>query len=131
MYEEANKSELLKGKEIEIIELPIDQEFWKPFDKDTSKNLLNIASDKKVIAFGAENFLKNTRKGFNILVEVIKRLKKEKKFEFETIIFGETKNLNQFENLSFKSVPLKGIAASRELPWPRSKTKKIENFRKK
>lgn len=101
MYEKAIQSEIFKGKEIKIIELPINQEFWKPFDKVVSKKFFNIDSNKKVILFGADNFLSNRRKGFKIFLEIIKYLKKTNKFEFEVILFGETKNLDQFKHLNF------------------------------
>lgn len=104
MYEKVNQSELFKGKEIKIIALPIDQEFWKPFDKDVCKKFLNINPKKKTIVFGADNFLNNNRKGFETFVEIIKYLKRKKQFEFETILFGETKSLDQFKNLNFKNM---------------------------
>jgi glycosyltransferase involved in cell wall biosynthesis len=101
MYDKVNQSDLFNKKEIKIIELPIDQEFWKPLDKNISKKFLNIDSTKKVIVFGADNFLNNNRKGFSLFIEIIKYLKKTNKFEFEVILFGETKNLDQFKHMNF------------------------------
>ena len=42
MHEKVSKSRLFKDKKIEIIPLPIDQNFWKPVNKYHARELLEI-----------------------------------------------------------------------------------------
>ena len=104
MHEKVSKSRLFKDKKIEIIPLPIDQNFWKPVNKYHARELLEIDEKQKLIIFGADNFLTNKRKGFDLLIKSISLLKKEKKFNFKVLTFGETRNLDQFKSLDIKNL---------------------------
>ena len=104
MHEKVNKSRLFKDKKIEIIPLPIDQKFWKPVNKYHARELLGIDEKQKLIIFGADNFLTNKRKGFDLLIKSISLLKKENKFNFKVLTFGETRNLDQFKSLDIKNL---------------------------
>ena len=73
MFNRAKKSELLKNKNIKEIPLTLDHNFWKPVNAKYSKGFFGVNEDKKVIVFGAENFLKNQRKGFECFLNVIKK----------------------------------------------------------
>ncbi len=104
MYEKAKKSQLFKNKKMKIIPLPIDQNFWKPVNRDHAKKFLGINKGQKIIVFGADNFLKNKRKGFNFLVKAVSQLKKENIFDYKVFTFGETKNLNELKSLNIENL---------------------------
>ena len=104
MYNKVKQSKLFCDKKIKIISLPIDQLFWKPVERNWAKNFFNIKKNEKLIIFGADNFIKNKRKGFNLFLEAIKILKKQKKIKYKILTFGETKNLKEFSNLNIKNL---------------------------
>jgi len=104
MYEKAKKSQLFKNKKMKIIPLPIDQNFWKPVNRYHAKEFLGINKNQKIIVFGADNFLKNKRKGFEFLVKAVDILKKENKFDYKVLTFGETKNLNKLKSLNIENL---------------------------
>ena len=104
MYNKVTQSKLFCDKKIKIISLPIDQLFWKPVERNWAKNFFNIKKNEKLIIFGADNFIKNKRKGFNLFLEAIKILKKQKKIKYKILTFGETKNLKEFSNLNIKNL---------------------------
>ena len=71
----ANKvkeSYLFNKFEIHTIPPCIDTKKWKNINKDTSRNLLGFGIDEKVIIFSAANGTSDKRKGFDILLEVLK-----------------------------------------------------------
>ena len=104
MYNKVKLSKLFKDKEIKVIPLPIDQNFWKPVDKKLTKDFFNIKDNEKIIVYGADNFIKNKRKGFEIFIEAIKRLKNKNSFNFRVITFGETKSLSNYEYLKIENL---------------------------
>ena len=104
MYNKVIQSKLFCDKKIKIISLPIDQLFWKPVERNWAKNFFNIKKNEKLIIFGADNFIKNKRKGFNLFLEAIKILKKQKKIKYKILTFGETKNLKEFSNLNIENL---------------------------
>ncbi len=104
MYNKVKVSKLFKDKKIKLIALPIDQDFWKPLDKKFAKNFFNFNKNEKIIVYGADNFIANKRKGFDILIDAIKDLKNENKFNFRVLTFGETKNLDNFKHLNIENL---------------------------
>ena len=104
MYNKVKVSKLFKDKKIKLIALPIDQDFWKPLDKKFAKNFFNFNENEKIIVYGADNFIANKRKGFDILIDAIKDLKNENKFNFRVLTFGETKNLDNFKHLNIENL---------------------------
>ena len=104
MYNKVKQSKLFCDKKIKIISLPIDQLFWKPVERNWAKNFFNIKKNEKLIIFGADNFIQNKRKGFNLFLKAIKILKKQKKIKYKILTFGETKNLKEFSNLNIKNL---------------------------
>ena len=84
--------------------MPINQNFWKPVDKKFSKNFFNLDENEKIIVYGADNFIENKRKGFDILIVSIKMLKNENKFKFKVLTFGETKKLDNFKFLNIENL---------------------------
>ncbi|MBB4035069.1 glycosyltransferase involved in cell wall biosynthesis [Dysgonomonas hofstadii] len=68
----AEKSELLKGNPITVIQNGIDSDIFKQFDKKEARELLGLPLDKRIILFGAEALLVK-RKGMDLLLEAINR----------------------------------------------------------
>jgi glycosyltransferase involved in cell wall biosynthesis len=100
MLEKAKKSKLLENKNIEEIPLTLDKNFWKPVDDKFSKNFFGIKDEEKVIVFGAENYLKNPRKGFDYFIKAIEKIESKKLCKYKVLLFGTNeksnlKNLNQ------------------------------------
>lgn len=75
----ARESKLMNQWPVYVIPNPIDTEFWKPADKQISRELLNLPQDKKLILFGAFGGTKDKRKGFDLLLDALSALKMEKK----------------------------------------------------
>lgn len=87
LLEKAKESYLLKGKEIEKINVPININEWKPLDKDYAKKILDLDPSKKIILFGAIDGHINFRKGFDLLMKSISRL--NNKNDIQLLTFGK------------------------------------------
>ncbi len=98
---EASRSELLKGKQVEVIPTPLDSGKYKPIDKKEAREKLKLDSKKKIILFGAMN-VNDERKGFRYLIEALNILKTSSgNLEIELAVFGK---LNE---IVIKKVPYK------------------------
>jgi len=87
MKKNTKKSFLFKDKKICEIPLPIDTDNWcYSINNKHEKKILKIDQDKKIIAFGSDNYLKTERKGLKFFLNLVERLSKNK---FQFIIFGE------------------------------------------
>jgi glycosyltransferase involved in cell wall biosynthesis len=96
--------ESLIFKDCHLKELPLllDQKFWSPLNEiEISKKILNLPLEKKIITFGSDNYLGNERKGFNYIIEVLKKYKDNQEIEF--VIFGED-NFNKLNNYLKKKI---------------------------
>ena len=83
----ARQSYLFKDKSIKQIPLILDSNFWKPVNKKFSKEFFEIHESEKLLVFGADNFIKNERKGFNFLNSLIMKLKENNNLKL--LLFGE------------------------------------------
>ena len=83
----ARQSYLFKDKSIKQIPLILDSNFWKPVNKKFSKEFFEINENEKLLVFGADNFIKNERKGFNFLNSLIMKLKENNNLKL--LLFGE------------------------------------------
>lgn len=85
----AKKSSLFKNYRIEVIHNALDENTFKPIDKIVAKKILNIATAKKVILFGAWNATRDINKGFQYLLPAIQDFAKKGFGQTsELIIFG-------------------------------------------
>jgi len=84
LKKEAKKSFVLNEIKIQKIYNNIEYNKFKIISKKLAKSKLNITTDKKILIFGAVN-PQHKRKGWDILVETLKKLDKSKYF---LIIFG-------------------------------------------
>lgn len=93
----ARESVLLKNKKIINIPNPIDTAKFKSIDKQTSRKILNLPMNKKIILFGAMS-TDDPRKGCEKLLEALEIIKSN---TIELVIFGSGVS-KRFENCGFK-----------------------------
>lgn len=98
----AEKSNLLKEKDLLVINNPINPKIYKKINKSIAREILNISKDKKIIVFGAIN-AKNKYKGYEYLIESLKEYKKLIKNikDIEICIFGAD-SFKEIENIGYK-----------------------------
>lgn len=99
LSEIATKSVLFKDWETSIIQYPIDTAFWRPINKKICRNLLDLPKNLPLIAIGNEGGNKNLRKGFDLFIESIKKLKNLLN-DFGIIIFGQKRNIPELDNIT-------------------------------
>lgn len=88
LYELANKSVLTKDKPIFHIPNLVETAIFKPTDKKTARQVLNIPSSGTLIGFGAIS-PKSPYKGWSYLKEALELVsKKENKEDIGIVIFG-------------------------------------------
>jgi len=98
----AKKSSLFSSLDnIKVIPNGLDTTIFKPIDKLTARNILNLPKNKKIILFGAMSPTKNKLKGFQYLKDAINRFKNMKVFnkdELSLVIFGtsHSKDIEKF-----------------------------------
>lgn len=67
------ESKLMHDWPVEVIPNPIDTTYWKPLDKKSSREKLNLPIEKKLILFGAIGGIADPRKGFRFLQSAIEK----------------------------------------------------------
>lgn len=94
----AKKSSLMDTYTIHCIPNPINTQTYAPFDKKQARNLLQLPSDKKLIAFGAVRATDDINKGYKELSEALKYVPDS----YELVVFGSSKpkNVQGFEQRS-------------------------------
>ena len=94
-------SPMLKNTPISVIPNGIDTNQFFPYDKAISRKELGIETKKKIIVFGAIGATTNKIKGFDILLDALKRLDSA---SILLIVFGATVKPNT-ENLETHYFP--------------------------
>jgi glycosyltransferase involved in cell wall biosynthesis len=85
----AKSSSLFKNSDIRVIPNGLDTGTYKPCDRQTARNILNLPQDRQLILFGALNSTTNKRKGFPLLRQALKQLSNyENSQNWELIVFG-------------------------------------------
>lgn len=69
----ARSSTVFEGKNVEVIPYGLSLDNFQPIPKDEARKKLNLPDDKKVVLFGCE-VIQNRRKGFDLMLEAIKKL---------------------------------------------------------
>ena len=106
MLDCAKKSYLFKNKSISQIPLLLDHDLWKPYEKEFARNFFNLKTKNKIILYGADNFLKNKRKGFEIFKKSINEVHKKFDEKFEVILFGTHEIDNSLIQNQFKNIKI-------------------------
>ena len=92
----AKDSALLKDKTIINLPNPIDTNIFKPINKQIAREILGLNTQKKIITFGAIDATNTDRKGYNELINALKKLDKK---NIRLIIFGASHGKNNEENI--------------------------------
>jgi glycosyltransferase involved in cell wall biosynthesis len=87
----SKSSTLLKDKKHINLPNPINTTFFKPFDKEKSRELWSLPKDKKLILFGAMGATSDPRKGFNELSEALHKITCK---DTELVVFGSSEPQN-------------------------------------
>ncbi|NLO17471.1 MAG: glycosyltransferase, partial [Arcobacter butzleri] len=69
---------------------PIDTNTFKPFDKESSRELWSLPKDKKLVLFGAMGATSDPRKGFKELSKALSLINTDVEF----VVFGSSKPQN-------------------------------------
>lgn len=70
MKEYSQSSEVFSAREHHIIPNSIDQNIYKPYNRDYCRDILGLPKDKQILMFCAQGVL-NQRKGFDILINAL------------------------------------------------------------
>ncbi|HIF9198285.1 TPA: glycosyltransferase [Photobacterium damselae] len=92
----ASSSLLFHDFSISVIPNPIETDIFKPLDKSFCQEVLNLPKNKKLIGFGVLGDLEQPHKGFDLLIEALKKLLENKNQEIECVIFGGYIDLNKY-----------------------------------
>lgn len=94
----AKNSSLFHDYRIEVIPNGLDLNRFKPFDKQTAREILVLPQDKKLILFGAVNSTSDKRKGFQHLQLAMKKIEMNGwGNDFEVVVFGSSEPINSLE----------------------------------
>jgi len=74
LADSAKSSSLLKNSDIRVIPNGLDTGTYKPCDRQTARNILNLPQDRQLILFGTLSSTSNKRKGFPLLQQALKQL---------------------------------------------------------
>lgn len=99
--EQAKQSSLLKDRCISTIANCIDTDEFFPLDKSMARKALAIQSSKKILLIGASR-IKDTYKGYDILIKVLQELNKD---DYFLVVFGAS-NENDIKDFGFEYIRL-------------------------
>lgn len=104
MGECARRSELMEDWPIMVIPYPIDLTIWAPLDQQQARAILQLPLDRPLVLFGAVGGTVDGRKGADLMLEALQKLKIEIKDttlgKLELVVFGQSKP-TEVPNLGF------------------------------
>ena len=87
----AGKSAVFRDCRIERITTGVDIDLFSPMVREAARERLGLPLDRKLILFGANNGVRNPKKGFSHLVDALSRLRAlGKADDVELVVFGGT-----------------------------------------
>ncbi|MEH2068239.1 MAG: glycosyltransferase family 4 protein [Nostoc sp.] len=94
----AQSSSLFQNSQIKVIPNGLDTGIYKPIERQTARNLLNLPQNKQLLLFGAISPTSNQRKGFHLLQPALQKLNQARwKDKIELIVFGTSQPENPTE----------------------------------
>ncbi|MGC4100573.1 glycosyltransferase [Ferruginibacter sp.] len=104
LYNCAKEALLTKNKPVFYIPNALDNTLFKPFDKATAKQILNIDPNEKVIAFGATS-VNNPYKGWPYLLKALEIFKQDAAASenVSVLIFGSGHSKQIADSIPFKA----------------------------
>ena len=106
LRDEASKSPLFKDKDIKVIHNGIDTSTFRPVDKTTAREILDLPLNKRIVLFGAINSQNDQRKGFKEIKEALNIIDKDNNDEYFFAIFG---NHSDNDDFNFKNIKSKSF----------------------
>lgn len=94
----AYKSKIFKNKKILSMGNNVEVEKFYPIKKDIARKNLGIKTSKKILVYGSQN-PQDKRKGWNILLETLKKIDKKK---YIILIFGNFWSHNELINIGIE-----------------------------
>lgn len=95
----ARRSALMKEWPIKVIPYPIDLTTWAPLNQQQARAILHLPLDRPLVLFGAVGGTVDTRKGADLLLDSLQKLKTEVEGtalgQLELVVFGQSKPANQ------------------------------------
>ena len=86
-----SESALMSNWPVSIIANPIDVHFWKPLDKISARDQLNLPKHVPLLLFGAMGGSKDPRKGFDLLLNSLEYLQNNSVAKhLELVVLGNT-----------------------------------------
>lgn len=99
----AQASSLFRDTRIEVIPNGIDRTTYKPSDKRTSREILSLPHNKKLILFGAKLATGDRNKGFHLLADALREMSNSVRREtIELVVFGTSEPAHS-PDLGFKT----------------------------
>ena len=93
LAEEAKQSDVFKQRKVVSIYNTLNTNVFKPLDKNFSRDFFNLPQEAKVFMFASQN-IENKRKGFDLLLPIIKKYK-ENNNVFFLVVGSKTEELIQ------------------------------------
>ena len=87
-------SELFKNTNISKINCNLDLNLWKPIEKNTARNILNLPLNKKIFLFVSTNGIEDRRKGFTFIDNALNNLLNHRG-DFELLLLGKRAKLGK------------------------------------
>jgi len=97
----AQQSQLFSGARHGVMPYPLNTRVYQPQDKSAARKLFGLPLDRKLLLFGAVGALKDPRKGFDLLVEGLRKLKSP----VELVVFGN-RSEDRFDAVGVRCHPL-------------------------
>lgn len=99
----ARKSNLFGDRRVEVIPYGLDTEIYRPIEKATARQILQLPQDKQLILFLSLNATSDSRKGFQLLQPALQQLSQNGwQDKVELMVVGASKSPTSPE-LGFKS----------------------------
>ncbi len=97
----ARESSLFQNRRIEVIPNGINISDFKPINRETARQLMNLPKDKHLILFGAAN-VQDLRKGMHLLMPALQKLHNNGLHDkIELLVFGGA-SASQMTDVDFK-----------------------------
>jgi glycosyltransferase involved in cell wall biosynthesis len=83
------ESALMRDWPVRVVPNPIDTDRWKPLDQGLARSLLGLPAEVPLVLFGAMGGGRDPRKGFDLLLEGLERLRTGRNHDLHLVVFGQ------------------------------------------
>ena len=82
------ESALMRDWPVTVVPNPIDADRWKPIEQALARSLLGLPADVPLLLFGAMGGGRDSRKGFDLLLEALAHLRADRE-DLQLVVFGQ------------------------------------------